>query len=74
MCSKPTFLPPEAIVKLGTRAESFGLLLNLGKRDLILSIDTVELSGSNTDGSFAMAVSNSFLCPLEQKLIAADLR
>ena len=27
--------------------------------------------GSNTDGSFTMAVSNSFLSPLEQKPIAA---
>ena len=28
---------------------------------------------ANTDGSFTMAVSNSFLSPLEKNLIAADL-
>ena len=30
-------------------------------------------SGTNTDGSFTTAVSNSYLSPLEQNLIAADL-
>ena len=30
-------------------------------------------SGSNTVGSFTTAVSNSFLSPLEEKPIAADL-
>ena len=30
-------------------------------------------SGSNTDGLFTTAISNSFLSPLEKNLIAADL-
>ena len=34
---------------------------------------TVELQGSNTDGSFTMAVSNSFLRPYELIPIVADL-
>ena len=32
-----------------------------------------KFSGSNTDGSFTTAVSNSFLSPLEQEPIEADL-
>ena len=32
-----------------------------------------NFSGSNTDGSFTTAVSNSFLSPQEQNPIAADL-
>ena len=32
-----------------------------------------NFSGSNTDGSFTTAVSNSFLRPLEQNPIAANL-
>ena len=32
-----------------------------------------NFSGSNTDGSFTMAVSNSFLSPLEKKPVAADM-
>ena len=38
-----------------------------------LDTTTVELQCSNTDGSFTTAVLNSFLSPLEKKLIAADL-
>ena len=34
---------------------------------------TVDFSGLNTDGSFPMVVSNSFLSPLENNPIAADL-
>ena len=30
-------------------------------------------SGSNTDGSITMAISNSFLSPLEKNSIAADI-
>ena len=33
-----------------------------------------NFNGSNTDGSFTTAVSNSFLSPLEKNPIAADLR
>ena len=32
-----------------------------------------NFNGSNTDGSFTTAVSNSFLSPLAQNPIAADL-
>ena len=32
-----------------------------------------NFNGSNTDGSFTRAVSNSFLSPLETNSIAADL-
>ena len=32
-----------------------------------------NFSGSNPDGSFTLAVSNSFLSPLEKNPIAADL-
>ena len=41
-----------------------------------LSIVLIQLNfnGSNTDGLFTMAVSNSFLSSLEKKSIAADLR
>ena len=35
--------------------------------------NTVNFSGSNNDGSFTTAVSNSFLSSLAQKLIAADI-
>ena len=33
---------------------------------LLFSYQEIILNGSNTDGSFTMAVSNSFMSPLEQ--------
>ena len=39
---------------------------NRAKSLLLMEHNTVELRGSNTDGSFTMAVSNLFLSPLEK--------
>ena len=43
------------------------------KLKFVISEVQQNFNGSNTDGSFTTAVSNSFLSPQEKNLIAADL-
>ena len=47
--------------------------IDISKHPHISKNIQLNLSDSNTDGSFTTAVSNSFLSPLETKTITADL-
>ena len=53
--------------------EGFKLVINLKETKEAKCKVRWNFSGSNTDGSFISAVSNSFFSPLEKNPLAADL-